>query len=321
MLLLRAVLLDPEEARRSWERWRAGRTLEAADLASIRLFPLVYRNLTESGLDEADLNTLKGTYRAVWVRNHVLFERAAAGLRSLHEAGVRTLLLKGAALTVAHYRDEGVRPMDDVDVLVPSRDAEHALAALSAAGWTADAAVPPQVRAVLLHDEAGSLDLTWSLDDAFWQASVEAELQGVPTRVLGAADQLLHVAAQGGRWSLVPQVRWLADAATIHRSAGSELDWERLVGEATRRRMTALLTAALEHLEAAVDISAPQWVLERLRSAPKAPLERWAQRAATRPPSVGGRLPVALDRYRRLSAFDPTLRPIDFLKSHFVRNR
>jgi hypothetical protein len=34
-------------------------------------------------------------------------------------------------------------------------------------------------------------------------------------------------------------------------------------------------------------------------------------------PSAGGRLPVALDSYR-LSAFDPTLRPIDFLKSHFV---
>jgi hypothetical protein len=335
ILLLRAAVLDADAARPAWERWRAGNALETADSASLRLFPLAYSNLRSSGLDELDLAKLKGAYRGAWVRNQLLFKRAAEALRALGDAGVPTLVLKGLALAVAHYRDDGLRPMEDIDVLVPRHDFERAINVLRRAGWTAGRAdIPPGgLRAVhaehLQHPEGGqSLDLhRYALaqaasDDAFWSAAVEIELLQVPTRVLCPADQLLHVAVHGARWNPVPPVRWLADAVVIERSAGADLDWDRLVREATRRGVTATVAPALECLVRSVAFPLPDGVLERLQAAPKGLLERWAHRAALQPMGGGNWLPVILDDYVRRSRVDGSVRPTEFLQEHFgVRTR
>jgi hypothetical protein len=244
-------------------------------------------------------------------------------------------VLKGIALSVAHYRDEGVRPMEDIDVLVPRGEFERAITVLRRAGWTTgrDSMPAGGLRAVhaqhLWHGDGGhSLDLhRYALaqaasDDAFWSAAVEIELLNVPTRTLCPADQLLHVAVHGARWNPVPPVRWLADAVAVERSAGAELDWDRLVGEASRRSVTTTLAAALECLAGAVAFPLPDCVPDRLRSAPTGRLERWAQRAALQPMGGGNWLPVILDDYVRQSRVDRSLGPTEFLQEHFgVRTR
>src|ERR1051325_11544967 len=77
ILLLRAALLEEDEAWSAWLRWRAANDLSTADRGSLRLLPLVYRNLLSAGLAEPDKSTLKGTYNAAWLRNQLLFRRAA----------------------------------------------------------------------------------------------------------------------------------------------------------------------------------------------------------------------------------------------------
>ena len=334
-LLLRAALLDAETGRRAWDEWRAGHSLETADPASHRLFPLAYTNLRATGLDESDLAKLKGAYRAAWVRNQILFRQAAQALGVLHDMGIPTLVLKGIALTVAHFRDEGVRPMEDIDVLVPRHDFERAIAVLTRTGWVRgrDGMPAGGLGAVhaehLRHREGGhSLDLhRYALaqaasDDAFWSDAVEVELLHVPTRVLCPADQLLHVAVHGARWNPVPPVRWLADAVAIERSTRAGLDWDRLVEEASRRGVTTSLAAALECLVAAVGFPLPDGVLQRLHAAPKGLLERWASSAALKPMGGGNWLPVILDDYLRRSRVDRSVRPTGFLQEHFgVRTR
>jgi hypothetical protein len=334
VLLLRAALLDTADARPAWERWRIRNTLDTADSASARLLPLIYRNLRSAGLDEADLAKLKGAYRAAWVRNQLLFKRAAEALGALRDAGVQTMLLKGIALSVAHYRDDGVRPMEDIDVLVPWHDFERAFEVLTRAGWTSDresrsaGGLTAGHAQELQHRDGHALDLhryalvQAAVDEPFWSASVEIELLGVPTRALCAADQLLHVAVHGAHWGAVPPVRWLADAVAVERSAGAGLDWDRLVAEASRRRVTVALAAALERLGGTVGFPLPGWVLERLRDAPKGRLERWAHRAALQPPGGGNWLPVHLDHYVRRSRVERSLRLTEFLQEHYgVRTR
>lgn len=334
MLLLRAGLFEVDAARAAWERWRERNTLETADRASLRLLPLVYRNLRSAQLDAADLERLKGAYRAAWFRNQLLFKHAAEALRALAAEGVQTMLLKGIALSIAHYRDDGVRPMDDVDVLVPRNDFERALAVLERSGWTAhrvrrsgDALVAGHALQ-LQHRDGHGLDLhryalvEAAVDDPFWSAAVEIDVFGVPTRTLSPVDQLLHVAVHGARWGPVPPVRWLADAVAIERSAPASMDWTRLVAEATRRRVTASLSAALERLVDAVGFRVPEEVLEHLRAAPKGALERWAHRAVLRPAGGGSWLPVTLDLYVRHARIDRTLRFSPFLEEAFgVRSR
>jgi hypothetical protein len=332
ILVLRAALLDVDEALAAWTRWRVASSLDKADRGSIRLFPLVYRNLGAAGLPEPDLSKLKGAYRATWFRNQLILQRAAEVLQALHDAGLRTMLLKGVALIAAHYPDVGTRPMDDIDVLVPADQHKHALAVLERVGWSyePDPGVGGRpAHAVALGDRRGwSLDLhRYALaqpepDDELWAKSTEIELLGVPTRTLCPADQLFHVAAHGARWNAIPPVRWLADAVAIERSSGESLDWHRLVAEATRRRTTVALEAALRRLRDAVAFDVPEDVLERLRKAPKAPLERWTHRAVTGPMGGGAWAPVLLDQYNHASRVDPSVRLTPFLQDHFnVRTR
>jgi hypothetical protein len=328
VLLLRAAVLEPGEAAAAWRRWRAAHYPETAERASARLFPLVHRNVPPCVLSAPDADLLRRAYDRALARNEDLFAHAADALRRLHDDGIATIVLKGAALAVAYYRDPGVRPMTDVDVLVRPGDADRALAALTGAGWSTVADVTGRrikdaYAQHLYTDAGGSVDLHWlslaqyGSDDDFWSASLEIDLAGVRTRALAPEDQLLHVAAHGARWDPVPPFRWFADAAAVERAAVGGLDWERVVAQATQRRLTVALADALAHLAAAVQLPVPEWVSARLRAAPKAPLERWAHRAATRPAGAGTWLPVELDRYRRLARFDPSLRFSDFAKDHF----
>jgi Uncharacterised nucleotidyltransferase len=329
VLLLRAGLLREDKARAAWLRWRANNDPQTTDRGSVRLLPLVYRNLPAGTLADADATALKSSYQAAWYRNQLRLKSVADALAVLHEQGIRTMLLKGAALVVAHYGDAGVRPMDDVDVLVPWEEARRALAVLTAGGWRSereDFAVSGLATGHAEHlrdPDGGNLDLhraalvPASPDGPFWDASLEIEVLGTPTRTLCAADQLLHVAVHGARWNVIPPVRWMADAVAVARSQREGLDWERVVAEATRRRLTLIVAAALERLTEAVAFEVPAEVLERLRAVRKTPLERLTFRAATTPLGGGNAAPLVFDHYRRLSRLDPSLRLSDVLRDSF----
>jgi hypothetical protein len=320
-LLLRACSLEPPRAIEAWAAWRAGHILEEADHVALSLFPPIYRRLG-AALGEVDESALRGAYRSAWLRNQVLLKGAAEALAALHEARIRTLLLKGGSLAIASYGDTGARTMEDVDILVPRPDADRALATLVAAGWSTEARRLRSEHAQSVTDGAGHiLDLHWfslaqsGSDDRFWERSVPIEVHGIETRALSPADQLLHIAAHGGEWGAIPPVRWMADAAAIERSDG--VDWDVFVREAAARRMTVLMTASLEHLAAAVEFAVPPEVLARLRSAPKGRLEHRLHRTATQQNGGGNWWLVELERFHRRARLDPTLRLSDFLKDHF----
>lgn len=319
-LLLRAALLDPVVARVAWARWRSRNTIEAADPASVRLLPLAYRNLEEASIDHADLEKLRSAYKATWVRNQILFRRASEALETLHDAGIQTMALKGVALVAVHYGDAGTRPMEDIDVLVRWPDFERAVAVLVRAGWRGgdEGVRRGSLRALharhLQHPDGHSLDLHQfalaqsAVDDSSWKAAVDIEVLGVPTRAPCPADQLVHVLVHGVRWNALPPIRWIADAFVLERTAGASLDWDRVVAEASRRRVTAALSTALEHLVGRFGLDVPANVVTRVREAPKGRLELWAQRAALQPLGGGSWVPVVLDDYARRSRVDRSLR-------------
>ena len=117
-LLLRAALLENKDAIKAWHEWQSISDIDNLDSGSFRLLPLVYRNLSKFGLNGAVKNKLKGMYRLTWYSNHMLFSKIAVLLASFRDAGLPTIILKGAALTISCYKDYGARPMADFDFLV-----------------------------------------------------------------------------------------------------------------------------------------------------------------------------------------------------------
>jgi len=312
-LLLRAALLDRGPAERAWVRWRTRHgENRGLDLASFRLLPLVYRNLAAHGSEDPWISRLKGVYRRSWVLNQSLVHAAADVVARLERAGIPSLLFKGAGLSVAHYRDLGVRPMTDVDVAVPLDRAQEALGLLSSEGMRLEqprAEVDLRARhgETLLTRDDYRVDLHWALlwqpgpDDEFWDAAVPIELRGVATRTLCATDHVLHVCAHGAFWNPIHPVRWVIDVCTVLRSAPGGVDWQRLVRIAGERELTLPLHDALVYANDRFDAQVPATVLEQLRAHPVRRLRRAAHRVAGKPPSLRrstGLALVFLDTYR-----------------------
>ena len=121
----------------AWNEWRARVGLASIDTGSQRLLPLLWDNLRRQGvdLDDPDIRPLLRSYRLTLTINRLLFQEISRQLRALHGAGFPTMLLKGAALTVHYYKDYGLRPMGDFDVLIPTARTEDVLRFLQTNGW------------------------------------------------------------------------------------------------------------------------------------------------------------------------------------------
>jgi hypothetical protein len=311
LLVLHAALDRGDEARAAWERWRDGIDFDAVDHGSTRLLPLVYRSLGPDAFDAEVAGHLKDLYRRSWSHNQLLFKRAAEAIAVLEATGIETLVTKGASLALLSYRDVGVRPMDDVDVLVPIERTSEAISVLSAAGWSPDKDDPAGWTEVhhslgFAGPSDGEVDLHWfslwqpASDRELWAASVPLELAGASTRAPDPADQLLLACVHGTPWSPLPPFRWIADAITVIRASGEQLDWDRFANEVERRQLTVASAAALAYLRDEFGAAVPVAVLEGLRAAPASRHERAAFRAACRPDSPLRTLRMAWDRYRRL---------------------
>jgi hypothetical protein len=292
--LLRAALLGVPEA---LEAWRAvGASLDPArmDAGSRRLLPLVWANLTRQGVREAALDRLATLYDETRAETEARLARAGPLLEALHAAGIPTLVLKGVALVVGYYRDAGLRPMSDLDVLVPISATLAAAEQLRALGWAPRHPVTPlTVRmthsAVLDGARGHAVDLHWHVfpeccragdDDILWARAIAITIDGVGTRALSPADQLLHVCIHGEKWVRVPGIRWVADAVTVLR--GGEVNWRHLVDQAVRRRFVLRLSRQLAYLRAAFDAPVPGDVLATLAAAPVSFLERLEQALGVR---------------------------------------
>ena len=146
-LLLRAALLDGDAAVEAWERTKhVAEDVKRVDKATYRLMPQLYRNLDSLGVEDPLMGTLKGVYRHSWYTNQRLFHAASETVRALESGGVETMIIKGAALSAVYYRDPGLRPMDDLDVVVRSDRIHDALALLAEAGWRSDHPSPIELR-------------------------------------------------------------------------------------------------------------------------------------------------------------------------------
>ena len=103
------------------------------------LAPLVYRHAQLCGAHipaEARLQ-LQGLYLRHKYANESLTAVSAEILAALGRAGIEALLLKGAALAHTVYPEPGLRPMRDVDILVPAAQAEEAQTVLLGIGFRA----------------------------------------------------------------------------------------------------------------------------------------------------------------------------------------
>ena len=246
---VRDSALEPDALRLEPDGWE---TL-AGEAESTRLAPLVHASLDphRHAVPELTMRQLEALVlrHRVWHR-----ERTAAVteiLQALSRISISALVLKGSALAWMIYDSPTLRPMSDVDLLVPGADARRAQAALVALGFQAERTsrrfgsnahhLPIAGRSrsglpisVEIHVNAITRDTLTSISMSNLSEPPRSfALNGTPARTLGHLDtlrQLVHHLLEpswDGRLRLIGVVDLLRYASIFH----PEIDWRRLKAE------------------------------------------------------------------------------------------
>lgn len=339
-LLLHAATGDPDRAVEAFRVWRKGIDLkDDFGWAALRLLPLVFHNLRELGLDEPMMGRLKGVYRRAWVENHQLFNRVSPALEALVAEGLDILLLKGAPLVTGYYGNPALRPMSDLDVVVPFSQVKEAIRCMSDMGWSFFRHPDPDMlkfhHAVQCFGPGGGeLDLHWHVtyeacteyaDDLFWSRSEPFEFLGLNVRQLDPTALLLHTVIHGVRWNPETPIRWIPDALMVLRQRGNEIEWDRMQALALEIESPVRARMGMEYLREEFGADIPLEFVESLPAKPVSLRERIDNAVILRNPSFfersAVRWQVALfaEYCRRYWARSP----VDFLYgfSHFLRFR
>ena len=266
ILLLKAALLPAPEALEYWQKWKIGqgltdseiiqdkkileRIFDPLDRGSYRLMPLVYRNLEAT--NDPIVKRMRGIYRHSWMRNQQQLHWYGKVVGVLHAAGIETMCIKGLAMSLLYYDDLGGRYMNDIDVLVPYEERQHAMQALltSSLGlWMEpfDYHMQPYYHGTHFHSENGfNLDLhhhlmgynlAKDLDAIFWQSSNPIKVKhDLPGSTLSPTHQIFHNIAHGNAPHIEESpLRWIADCYVIYTN--HTIDWTEILQLAVKFRL------------------------------------------------------------------------------------
>lgn len=330
-LLLRAALFKGADAVEAWKEWERGTDWEGhLDNGSFRLLPLLYMNLKRLEVKDPLMAKLKGIYLKAWYENQRLFFKASKIIDYLTSEGIPTIVLKGLPLAILHYKNHGVRPMSDVDILVPASQALVTADALKRAGWTPTDCESLEVPMRYRHSqqfvgESGTeVDLHWNLiiestrvDSAsdFWKKAVPIRIQNVSSHTLDPTDMLFHVIVHGIKWNEEPPIRWIADAMTMMQSPDVQIDWPRIISHAKKYMVSLQVREGLHYLYKQFRAPVPETVMGEINGIPISHLERFEYRRLISngeyySGTLLGGFPTYLIEYLRLtkdSAFLPAI--------------
>ena len=287
-LILRSALLRGEEALQAWNEWKKCAGIDAVDLGSHHIIPQLYKNLVDHSVADPLMDELLAVCRHYGEKNNVLFQKASRVIKAFHDEGVASIVLKGAALVPLYYKEMGLRPMNDIDILVRTKQVPAAMAILKKLGWKPMCRHSPETCIAIRHsipfvDKDGEqIDLHWHFlwecrhanDSEYWDSAIPITINDVPTLALSPTYQLLHTCWHGARWNEVPPIRWIADAMVILNDSRTEINWTLFINQAERHRIALPLEQSLECLQNVVKAQVPSYVIESLHHLPISRIER-----------------------------------------------
>lgn len=287
---LQASLLDGDRAMKAWSKLANVMGTDEAGIAWIA--PLLMSNLTRLVPEDPWVVNHPHFLTLAQLKGRAVTESAQRTLRALEEAGIATLALKGLALGASVYSSPGLRTVSDLDILVSGKDLFRAIDVVKTLGFRAGSGEPrnrEDLRANHAHAlyppkrHDLTLDLHWHVlnsargdedDGYFWSGAEPLMIGNTKTRMLCPEDQLLHALVHGVRWTRMPHVRWVADAAMILRKSGRAFRTERLVEGCLRFDVVAPVEEGLRFVAEIVDEGR-----ELFDSVQTLPRSRFSQRA------------------------------------------
>lgn len=262
--------------------------------------PLVYWHFNHCGWSGSApkpvQDMLRYTYAASFLRNRSLFQELDRILDALARAGVPVILLKGADLAASVYPDMGLRPMSDLDLLLPKSDVANAVQAMHSLGYAdfreertrgLDWRTAYDRKLVGGARERVAVELHWNLVagdavrhspsiDWFWQQTeavapgsedwpgLKKALRLTPTAhllYLTAHLMLQHGGAQA-------RLLWYYDLHLLLERSKDRIQWDEFLERSRQFRWASAAHAALAGAHADLDTPLPPGLLQALAETP-----------------------------------------------------
>ena len=224
----------------------------------------------------------------------LLFPHAVKlAVQPLVDAGFEPLVFKGPALA-RRYPEAGLRPMDDLDVIVESHRHDDALRILLREGWVEYERAGDHYDTILQHDDVPDLPLelhrgleSWRerttriTSDGLWRARVPQDCFGTPCWGIPPEEEFAALAAHAGKpYHNFQRLVWSVDLAVVVQHAGAAMDWDRLAALSEEFGTTTVVSVGLVHarrLGAPIPDAAIRLPASRLRRLALSPVldETW----------------------------------------------
>lgn len=288
-LLIAVLRGDPEwsSSALSPDDWRRVAAAAARHSVAPLLWHLLLENQAVSFVPEDARRRLQGAHLQAWHAAQSWQSQLLEALDALHGRAIPTVLLKGSHLATHAYPESSLRPMGDVDLLVPDGRISDARDALFTLGYSirslqewSDWEVyrlhrhpPPLWRegclTIELHSGLETCEPPFTLPmDEVWQSARTADPPFDKALGLSPENQLLHLATHMGRSHLLGSslVR-ICDVAQWSARFGHEVDWDRMMSRARTGGMQQFVLAALELARRLLHAPIPREALDELLSA------------------------------------------------------
>lgn len=262
---------------------------QAVLLLAIRLGvgPLLYQrlgplqpvlNVPQPVSDRLRNHYLKSLAQGERLQRQVQEVLAALGARQ-----IAVIPLKGISLVEKVYRDSGLRPMLDVDLLVRREQLLQAVEVLGGLGYKPATPIDVEEQCKVLHHlpglyKAGTehIELHWTLApmtapfripvETLWASAQAGSIAGVAVQELLPEDTLLHLCLHSAYLEAFSSgLRPVCDIAWCVESWGARIDWERLLLQAASWRGERSLALALRVAQKMLGVDIPQTVLQYFR--------------------------------------------------------
>ena len=280
-LLVKAALAPPDKAQTAWNEWRRGYALDETPWNEVRLLGAVARRIDWLEPNADILPRVRGIQKFLYSQSQMCLMGAVNSLRSLSAAGIPMLFMKGAARVVSNDRDARERLVRDIDLLVPISRMDEAHDLLAAEGWKLRGAWQIRWRnidrvashhawamskgrsEIDLHHFSNHLNRLVGDDDGLWARAGQLRWRGISAHVPSATDNLIIAIVHGLRWSRDCNADWIIDGFAA-LSTGA-VDWQLVIKEAERRRVSAVIHAGLWYMHTALAAPVPAEVFEALK--------------------------------------------------------
>jgi hypothetical protein len=252
------------------------------------LTPLVYHHLSQLEnrrcIPAPTMDKFKAAYRDNTVMNLFFQAELRKVVEALDGRGVPVILLKGLALSEIVYEKSALRPMTDLDLLVPEELVACAQETVHQLGYSPIGIVEQQLdteqnhrhlpalqrpgtpamveihRHIVRRDSALYFDIR-----GFWERSREVSIGEVRTRILAPEDLLIHLSLNyflDRRFHSLAALRQLCDVAESVKHYQHQIQWPALLDNAREYGVEGSVTSVLYQAKVLLGAPVPDDLLQ-----------------------------------------------------------